>query len=57
MNCEFCGRKLRPDEGKGCRFCAGEFKKMLEEAAGQHYQVHAESYSHMSSNPNDYKTI
>lgn len=62
MNCEYCGRKLRPDEGKGCRFCAGEIRKQLEaallaRAADDHYQAHAESHGHLSGNPNDYKTL
>jgi|GEM_PF-5164877 len=30
--CECCGRKLRRDEGKVCRFCAGEIRKQLNAA-------------------------
>ncbi len=26
MNCEFCGKKLRPNEGKGCAECAGKIQ-------------------------------
>jgi len=60
MKCEFCGRKLRPDEGKVCRFCAGKIKKALDRAEAEAralYQAHAESYGHLSSNPNDHPSI
>jgi len=33
MNCECCGRKLRADEGKVCRFCEGrthQIRKQME---------------------------
>jgi len=30
--CEGCGRKLRKDEGKICRLCAGKVAKLRENA-------------------------
>ena len=29
-SCECCGRKLRADEGKVCRFCMSKIKKQLK---------------------------
>ncbi|MDI3534793.1 MAG: hypothetical protein PWQ82_1158 [Thermosediminibacterales bacterium] len=28
--CEACGRRLRRDEGKLCRFCIGKLRKLIE---------------------------
>lgn len=30
--CEFCGRALRPDEGKGCASCARKIQAHFREA-------------------------
>lgn len=32
QRCDGCGRRLRPDEGKVCRFCTGAVAQMLEAA-------------------------
>lgn len=58
MNCEFCGRKLRPDEGKVCRPCAGKIKRELERAEAEaYYRAGQESHGHLSGNPNDRPTL